>query len=125
MGGTTANINCCTASLGLDCNVYYAKQSDGVIKDSAYIENYFSCPAGQAMIACMGQSDDSKANAWYIGPEGIETDDVCVTRGWDKNDNVYTSATCCNERTLSPTPAPTSNPTSSPTQSTLSPTKYP
>ena len=42
---TQSNINCCTVSLGLECNIYYADPGS---------DNALSCPSDQTMMACMG-----------------------------------------------------------------------
>lgn len=42
---TRSNINCCTASVGLECNVYYADPGT---------DNELSCPSDQTLMACMG-----------------------------------------------------------------------
>eukprot|EP01084_Bolivina_argentea_P200836 343375_1 len=101
---TKANINCCSASIGLQCNIYYAPP--GTI-------NTLTCPGHQSMISCSAWNVWKTANTWYV-----DNSNNCITRSKDPGFPVYTSAICCNELTGSPTPntiSPTMNPTPEPT----------
>ena len=93
--GTQANINCCTVSMGLECNIYYA--------DAGRTYNYLICPNGQTMMTCMGWNTYGCANAIYISPDDSSNynqgADVCTTRSTEKangnngdDSNIYTSA---------------------------------
>eukprot|EP01084_Bolivina_argentea_P139559 245504_1 len=105
-GNTKANINCCTANIGLECNIYY---------DDAGANNIFQCPTHQTLMSCNAMNNYRDAIAWYI------QNNQCITKSRDST-IIYTSAICCNEVTSSPTRFPTKDPSTTPTISTGAPT---
>ena len=56
--GVQSQVNCCTASIGLECNVYYQYPGQPT--------NWLSCPNGQTMIDCMGVNNKDVRNAKYV-----------------------------------------------------------